>query len=493
MKLPDAQTISPYRLHVKRVGDAELVRILQRLAAQRAANHARAVEAIAELRSRPCMAAEEPAAEAMSHLTADDVVVSEVAAALGWTPGQARQDVAAAVALDERMVATMNLLQSGEIEWSKVQVIVKQAVPLGDHTFAEARKAGSSPREAEEAARAILARLERMVLPTASKLTRGRLERRVEEAIARLDPPWAEERRRRSARNRSVAAPAKASADPEGQGMSDLFAHLPAPEAQAIWNTVDAYARVLRTAGDERTLEELRADTLTHLILRGHPPGDIQVAGPEEQSTEAGLTDECAATEPAPAAAGMDWTKASGFDAYGLRANVEVVVSLETLLGVSDAPAELVGHGPITASVARDIAFKAGSTWRRLVVDKVGRLVDYGREKYIPPEPLKQYIRGRDRSCRTPWCDRPAGTCDVDHVKPYPAGPTAAGNLQCKCRRCHRLKHEGHWAHETLGDGTIRMVSPAGIEYFSEPVDLRPVSLPQPEPVLVPDRGEPPF
>jgi uncharacterized protein DUF222 len=483
----EGRRVSPYQRHVRRVTDSELVRILKRLAEQRASSHARSVEVMAELRRRPCMAADEAAVGTMGALSREDLLEAEVAACLVMTPYQARQEVVTAVALDERLFATMNLLRAGGIGWAQVQVIARHAVPLADHVFTRALAHGLSPREAGQAARAVTADLEAMVLAKAPALTRRRLERRVEKAVATLDPDYVEEQRRQAVKGRSVDPPATVSDEPDGRHMSGVFAHLPAAEAQAIWNTVNAYAEAMRSAGDERTLQELRADTLTHLILRGHPPTDLHIAGPTTTLPDAAAGEVDAEVATAP----MDWTKAAGFDAYGLRANVEVVVSMDTLIGLNDDPGELKGHGPIPAHLARDIAFKAGGTWRRLVTDPLGHLTDYGHQRYTPPAPLKQYIRGRDRSCRTPWCDRPAGSCDIDHVQPYPAGATAAGNLQCKCRRCHRLKHEGGWRHDARPDGTIQMTSPTGAQYVSRPADLGPV--PRPRPQRARARSDPPF
>jgi len=42
---------------------------------------------------------------------------------------------------------------------------------------------------------------------------------------------------------------------------------------------------------------------------------------------------------------------------------------LGTALGLSDAPAELAGYGPIPADLARELA--ADATWRRILTDPV--------------------------------------------------------------------------------------------------------------------------
>ena len=159
----------------------------------------------------------------------------------------------------------------------------------------------------------------------------------------------------------------------------------------------------------------------------------------------------------------------------GIRAHVQVVISIETLLGLDDQPADLVGHGPITAHTARDLAFNTGSTWRRLITDPItGYLLDYGRTTYRPPTALADHVRARDLTCRTPNCDRPATKCDLDHVISWPVGTTSEHNLATECENDHRFKHEGRWTHQLSTDpdhppGTIVMISPTGHLYLSYP------------------------
>jgi hypothetical protein len=159
----------------------------------------------------------------------------------------------------------------------------------------------------------------------------------------------------------------------------------------------------------------------------------------------------------------------------GLRAHINVTVGLETLLGLNEDTADLAGHGPITAPLARALAFAEDSTWRRLITDPVtGYLLDYGRTTYRPPAALADHIRARDMTCRMPNCDRPATACDLDHLIAYPAGTTCEENLCAACRRDHRLKHEGQWQHHLSTDpthppGTTVIISPTGHVYLSHP------------------------
>ena len=53
---------------------------------------------------------------------------------------------------------------------------------------------------------------------------------------------------------------------------------------------------------------------------------------------------------------------------------------------------------------------------------------------YRPSAPLDRWVRARDRRCRFPGCRRrvPRGG-ELDHDRPYPLGPTSAGNLAGYC------------------------------------------------------------
>jgi hypothetical protein len=165
-----------------------------------------------------------------------------------------------------------------------------------------------------------------------------------------------------------------------------------------------------------------------------------------------------------------------------VRANINVTVSLETLLGLNEEPGSLEGTEPITAVEARRLAFAAGSTWRRLVTDPLsGTLLDYGRTRYTPPVPLADHSRARDVTCTGVHCDRPAALCDLDNTDEYPNGPTSEVNLHSLCRRGHRFKHEGGWRHEVVDDpaypkGTIRITSPTGHVYLSHPPAIGPIT-----------------
>ncbi|WP_197420439.1 HNH endonuclease signature motif containing protein, partial [Mycobacterium sp. NAZ190054] len=126
--------------------------------------------------------------------------------------------------------------------------------------------------------------------------------------------------------------------------------------------------------------------------------------------------------------------------------------------------------------------------------------------QYRPSARLAAFVRARDLFCRFPGCTVPAERCDIDHVVPWPYGPTHASNLNCKCRSHHLAKTFGDgWRDEQLPDGTVIWTTPAGKRYTTVPgsrlffpawdtstAELPPMSQPPPDPgrtAKMPRRG----
>lgn len=213
----------------------------------------------------------------------------------------------------------------------------------------------------------------------------------------------------------------------------------------ASWGPVAACARstpseidavvvegVEHRTSDTRTLDQVRADLLTDLLLAGTPS-------------------DCHGT-------GLD----------RIQARVQVTVAATTLAGLDDRLAELDGHGPIDAGTARALA--AGATsWSRLFLDADGMVTE--TDAYTPTENMRRFLRARDQHCRFPGCLTPVHRCDVDHTHEHSrGGRTRLDNLSHLCRAHHALKHpdvhDAHrWSARSLPDGTIEWTSPLGRTY----------------------------
>jgi hypothetical protein len=151
---------------------------------------------------------------------------------------------------------------------------------------------------------------------------------------------------------------------------------------------------------------------------------------------------------------------------------VHVTVPATTALRLDDQPGELDGHGPVPTSMARRLASADAATWRLVTTHaSTGAAVDPGSTAYSPSAALADLVRTRDRTCRFPGCRQPSRRCDLDHVVPWPEGPTSAGNLAALCRHHHRLKHQTGWRVRVGVDAALTWTSPTGRRYTTTPGD----------------------
>lgn len=346
-------------------------------------------------------------------------------------------------------------------------------------------------------------------------------------AAVRLDPGSARRRERAAARERGVHLGA------EDHGMATVTAYLPAAEALLLYRTIDAHSR---RAGPEdpaddgeRSPDARRADALGDLVALGAlaaagvvpdveseshaEPGTCTCPPPGRQTTNDSSQDE-GAPVPTPRGPGDDDVPtgtappatpptpprtAPRLAPLRLPRNVQVrvVVPADTLLGLDDRPAELIGYGPITADAARALAAEADASWRRVLTDPVsGAVLDVGHRRYRPPAAMAEHVRNRDLTCTFPGCRVPAQACDLDHVVPFdpldPAGRTAADNLDPDCRHHHRIKHLPGWAVARGPDGSTVWTTPSGRRYRTIRPVLVPIATEPPTPAPTPEHEREP-
>jgi hypothetical protein len=103
---------------------------------------------------------------------------------------------------------------------------------------------------------------------------------------------------------------------------------------------------------------------------------------------------------------------------------------------------------------------------RRLA--ETGELVATDARARLFPHGMGRFIRLRDQTCRTPWCDAPIR--HRDHVIPHEhGGPTSAGNGQGTCEACNHAKQAPGW-HAQPRPGprhTVQTTTPTGHTYTS--------------------------
>ncbi|MCW2778449.1 MAG: endonuclease [Frankiales bacterium] len=364
-----------------------------------------------------------------------------------------------------RLPGTAALLESGRLAVHQAQVLVGETRDLAPEVCAE---------------------VERRVLSPAPLLCPADLRRLVKRTVLSVD---ASERARREA---EALQGRRVWTRPAEDGMTMLYALLPAEQAQRLHQQLTEQARAAAGPDEARTRDQLRADLLVAAVCGETGPGRATV-------------------------------------------QAHVHVPLAVALGASDDAAELEGHGPISAAHARRLLDDADL--RRVCVDpETGEVwsVDrrttrvrsaptpspqpsatdlplrpvVGRQESVPPSdfeasdgsppgaqrlrpdvraallaladlpppallsvesqyepsrPLARLVRARDVRCDGIGCSVPASRCELDHDVPWPDGPTSPGNLTARSQRCHHAKHHG-WTAVRDPAGTT-WTSPGGRTY----------------------------
>jgi len=208
----------------------------------------------------------------------------------------------------------------------------------------------------------------------------------------------------------------------------------------------------------------------------------------------------------------------------GLTGTVNLTMPLATWLGLSDAPGNASGHGPLDASdsrnLARALASRAGNRWCLTFTDDRGRPVAHGCARagpmedrrrgdrpasrsragpgsrsradstgdrwtfaitmlpgnvcdhawhtpaYQPSPALRHLVEARHGTCVFPGCRRPAARCDKDHTVPYDqGGKTCLCNLAPLCRAHHRAKQAPGWHLTQDQPGVMTWRLPSGRTY----------------------------
>lgn len=168
--------------------------------------------------------------------------------------------------------------------------------------------------------------------------------------------------------------------------------------------------------------------------------------------------DPCAtdSPQPAPACEGP-WMMPTK---QGRQTHSTVVLTLEALGRLLDDPAQLEGHGVITAEYARALAESARSV-SVLVVGANGEPVAAGARAYRPPQALRDKVITAYPRCVFVGCTRRAVDDDLDHTDtfnrshPEQGGATTLENLRPLCRHHHRLKTFTDWSYRPADPGEL--------------------------------------
>jgi hypothetical protein len=416
--------------HCAGASDDELIGILRAWQRQEAWAAARRLAVTAELIRRRPAPGSPPVQDAAGAMPSgwDEFCADELAAATACSRQAAEKTLVLAYDLAARLPGTARALHEGIIDAYKARIISDATRTLDD---AEAAAA------------------EARVLPGAAGKTPGQLRAAIGRAVIAVNPDAARARRELAERD------ARVELWREDAGTAALCGRdLPPAEALAADQRITAYARDLKAAGVEGSMDQLRARAFLDLALgvttrpsrpaapepsppqsaAAEPSADepgppknspaepsadrSSTAGPglprsgpaAPSATEAHHLPEPGPIEPGAAGPGPSEhgrTPTPGIPA-GLAARINLTVPLATLLGLADRPGEAAGLGAIDPALARTLAGAAAqdrrTAWCVTVTDQDGHPTAHGCAR-----PARTTGRGSRRSGNSPPTGPPPG------------------------------------------------------------------------------------
>ncbi|MFM8753048.1 MAG: DUF222 domain-containing protein [Actinomycetota bacterium] len=402
----------------------------------------------------------------------DEAEREDVATALRLSANTAQSRIDTARVLTNHLPATCQALAVGDISPSHATLIARET--------SEAIKRGISTED--------LIHIENRALAHAEFHTPAQVGRKIRTLIAQISPETFEESVAIARDTRSVHM------YPESDGMATVIALLPAEDAQTVMLAISALIERQQSHTFVRSVStsncSAQRSVQSDSKVKSHEEPLASTSSMETSGAGAWSMDsrtDSQSTEMHTDARSMDMKRADALaticgdllariaeehQPHRRPVTVNITMDLPTALGMADNPAELAGYGPIPASVARTLSSDA--KWRRFITDPLtGNLLDYGRETYVPPQPLVDFLTARDRICRFPGCSQPSRISDIDHAIPWEeGGQTSPANLGLLCRRHHRMKTHNGWKLLSHPDGSCTWTSPSGKEIF---VPSRPI------------------
>lgn len=262
------------------------------------------------------------------------------------------------------------------------------------------------------------------VLGEAAGLTTGQLRYRVSKQVMIEDPDGAKSSFHEGLNDRKMVS----YSNPDFTGCLHLCSCHPNDVAAAAKN-VDRLARELKDLGDERCLDEIRADVALDLLQGKTVDGAGVVNG---------------------------------------GGRVHLHVPLETLAQLADTPGQLAGYAPVIADIARQVALKQVDGEWTWVVTRDDEIISTGTTRYRPRAAQKRRARAEYPTCVHPGCRYDSEDCDLDHRKPHSeGGRTHNDNLAPLCRYHHMTRHHTPWEYQRQPNGDHHWTSPLGHTYVT--------------------------
>jgi Domain of unknown function (DUF222)/HNH endonuclease len=356
-----------------------------------------------------------------SALTAEDLgkkrskeqtmgAAEQIALARGESPHRGGRLLGMSKALVTEMPHTLAALDTGQLTEERATHVVKETACLSvaDRAAVDEELAADTGTFTGAGTRAVIAA--------------------VKAAATRRDPRSVAQRASHAASERTVRL------RPAPDTMTYLTALLPVHQGVAVYAALTREADTLHAAGDPRSRDQIKADTLIERTT-GTPGG---VTGVE----------------------------------------INLLMTDRTLLHGGSEPARIPGYGTVPGAWARTMVTSAEQTeegqefktWiRRLyTAPRTGDLVAMDSRRRLFPAPLRRFIHIRDDTCRTPYCDAPIR--HHDHIIPWhDGGPTSLANGAGLCEACNHTKELPGWkAKPRPGPRhTIELTTPTGHTYYS--------------------------
>jgi hypothetical protein len=154
--------------------------------------------------------------------------------------------------------------------------------------------------------------------------------------------------------------------------------------------------------------------------------------------------------------------------------NTEVVLTMPvtSAAGLTDGPASTIdGRTTLPADMIRELLSHCETVFHRAITDPIGNILDVTRLGRFFTGDLRKAIAVRDGNCSGPRCTSPIR--EIDHIIPWPDGPTGGRNGQGLCKRTHQQKTFGVLAVEIV-KGVPVWTTPLGRTYQANRVQHPP-------------------
>ncbi|GAB2726003.1 HNH endonuclease signature motif containing protein [Nocardioides pakistanensis] len=439
--------------------DRELVEVAATAVVDRNRAHAAQLEAIwsfharrvAEVEARDRGEVPRPELPGFFLLTPLEATKAEFAPLLGVAEMWIQADLDLIHELKQWLPQVWALCLAGRLDLGRAQVVHAQLAGLAD----DAARAAYA-----EKAQEWIARHDDPAAPV-HPVRRQLLQRAMRRISLKFDQHSEEESFAKAFKKRRVSMRS------DENGMAWMSVSGPLHDVMRADYRLTLIAKRLRELpGEERTVEQIRADLMLDLVL-----GRATVPATDGELEEA-------------EGSGQSPVEPHELVGRWARPIINVHAPMPTLMGVSDEPGLMAGGSSIPAELLRRIALDPASTWYRLTFDPRRGDVELSTDSYTPTEPIVRQVVARDPECVFPGCVRPATTCECDHRTPHPVGPTCTGNLQPLCRRHHRVKHsEGFLVRRNL-DGSYTWTSRFGVRSHKPAPEFPQVTWPATSPGL---------